>query len=253
MSAGSVINKLPQPIRRVIRRFYYRRIVKAYRESDWEWSPVVMPLIPEGGVVFDIGANVGYLSKLFAERVGKDGSVFSAEPIPDTHDALSSSMKSLYPGVVTVYQCCISSESGSVEMVVPTYEGGGENFYESHIKTGGETATSDRTFRVDAFTLDQLVEKAGVKPDFIKIDVEGHELAVVQGGQGLLQQNGPPLLIEVTGDPDDSTSSAAALFEALKQLNYEGHTLTGGGYRPRRQGDKEVDYLFISAAANTAA
>jgi len=246
VSTSAIFKLLPTPAKRWIRRRYYRRVVQAYQPSDWEWTPVALPMIPNGGVVYDIGANVGYLSKLFAERVGLRGRVFSVEPIPDTFDALSSSMRTFFPDVVTTFPCCISDTRGHVDMVVPSYAGGGDNFYESHIAAAGEASSGEgRSYRVEALTLDDLVARAGQPPDFIKIDVEGHELSVIRGGRNLFARRRPPLLIEVAGDPDAQESPARTLFAELAALGYMPYTLRQDRIRPREKGDDEVDYLFL--------
>lgn len=245
---GSCLSRLPVSWQRMIRRRYYRKILQSYRESDWEWSLVVLPMIASGGTVIDVGANVGYLSKLFADRVGETGAVISVEPIPDTFDSIYHNMRVLYPGRVTVLQHCLSDQPGRVNMVVPRHESGGENFYESHIVNGNHTGESGRTFAVEAITLDMLSEKYKIKPCFIKIDVEGHEWAVIKGARALLTDHKPPLLIEVSGSPDDPASQAANLFSDLDSLGYLPFTRDGGTCRLRRNGDAAVDYLFLTRA-----
>lgn len=245
--ATSFVRILPESLRRMVRRRYYRKILKAYRAEDWEWAPVVMPLIPAGGQVFDIGANVGYLSKLFAARVGPQGRVLSVEPIPDTFDVLHHNMSKLFPGTSLVIQACLSDRPGNLQMVVPSYAGGGENFYESHIVANPDNAAGvGRVFSVDATTLDRLTVDLSMTPDFITIDVEGHELSVINGGVQFLSTHKPPLLIEVSGNPDDAASSAAALFNRLSSLGYAAFTRCGDTVRPRIAGDIEVDYLFLA-------
>ena len=51
---------------------------------------------------------------------------------------------------------------------------------------------------VPALTLDDAVERHG-RPDFIKIDVEGHEVKVIEGGKQFFAENSPALFIEVHG------------------------------------------------------
>jgi len=248
LNMGSCISRLPASLQRTIRRRYYLKILRTYRESDWEWSSVVLPMIDSGGVVIDVGANVGYLSKLFADRVGETGKVISIEPIPDTFDSIHHNMGILYPGRVTVLQNCLSDQPGHVSMVVPRHEGGGENFYESHIVSENNMGESGRTYAVEAITLDLLSEQYKIKPCFIKIDVEGHEWSVVKGACSLLSGHKPPMLIEVSGNPDEPASPAASLFSDLDSQGYLPFTRDGGTCRTRRVGDSSVDYLFLTRA-----
>lgn len=227
----------------MFRRRYYLQIVKKYEETDWEWSEVIKPFIPLGGQVLDIGANVGYLSGLFARWVGPEGRVVSIEPIPATYDVLSSSMKRLFPQSVTTFALCVSDRAGEMKMTVPRYKDGGENYYESHIVS--EYTPEGSAITVNAITLDDLVHTRNLKPDLIKIDVEGHELSVVQGGANFLSQHHPPLLIEVSGNPDGEDSQAARLFSTLSVWGYKPHLIKNGRLIRRQTGDHSVDYLFL--------
>lgn len=235
---------LPPWMQRSLRRRYYLRVVQGYGEADWEWTPYVKPLIKPGATVIDIGANVGYLSGLFARFVGPAGRVVSVEPIPATYDALASSMRRLYADRVTTIQSCVSDQEGPVTMAVPDYEGGGANYYESRIVKTPEAAGAH--FTVPATTLDALILNLNPNPiALIKIDVEGHELAVIQSGRQLFSTRQPPLLIEVAGNPDEAGSSAAHLFEELSQYGYIPHLIKDARLTPRTQGDQSVDYLFV--------
>lgn len=238
--------RLPAGVQRTIRRRYYRGVVRNYRASDWEWTPVVRALVPEGGQVLDVGANVGYLTGLFARWVGPSGKVVAVEPIPDTYDVLSSSMRALFPGRVVAVPCCVSDQPGLVTMEVPVGSDGRENFYESRITAGAQPTPGRLRYQVAAKTLPAIAAEHGITPDFIKIDVEGHEDTVIRGASALLAAHQPPLLIEVSGDPDQAGSSAAALFARLAAHGYRALVLENGACRERRRGDVAVDYLFVA-------
>lgn len=242
---GRLQGLLPPGLRRLIRRRYYRGIVASYTDADWEWSPVIRSLVQPGDQVLDVGANVGYLSGLFARWVGPSGRVVSVEPIPDTHDALASSMATLFPGRVTVFQACVSDRPGTVTMDVPVGADGRENFYESRIRTGADSVLPGaRSFTVEAVTLDDLVRREKLRPAFVKIDVEGHEETALHGAPNLLAGQ-PALLIEVAGDPDAADTPAHRLFDLLATAGYQALTLAAGVCRPRQSGDRAVDYLFV--------
>jgi len=235
---------LPASWHQALRRRYYLQVVKRFSEADWEWSSVIKPMIPAGGRVLDIGANVGYLSGLFARWVGIGGKVVSVEPIPATYDVLKHSMNVLYPGIVNTLQCCVSDTPGEATMAVPKYDDGRENYYESRIVSTDSNAAKGQ-FKVPATTLELLLNKVNMNsPSLIKIDVEGHELAVINGGAKYLTENHPPLLIEVAGDPDVPGSSADQLFSTLAKWGYTPHLIRNGMLVSRAPGDKSVDYFF---------
>jgi FkbM family methyltransferase len=243
---------LPATLRRMVRRRYYRGVVDGYRAEAWEWAGAIRPWCTPGADAIDAGANVGYISKLLAEWVGPNGRVVSIEPVPDTFDVLQDGMRHRFGSRVTCVPRCLSDAPGEVTMVVPEYDGvGGENFYESRIAADPATAASGRAVTVQAETLDAIVARTGMVPAFIKIDVEGHELAVVRGAEKTIRAGKPPLLIEVAGDPDEPGTQAALLLATLMDWGYTPHTINHGVLKPRRSGDQSVDYLFLVAGQTT--
>ncbi len=55
--------------------------------------------------------------------------------------------------------------------------------------------------RISTIKIDTYCEQSAFKPDFIKVDVEGHELAVLRGAEKLLSSGNPPMLmVEVQSD-----------------------------------------------------
>ena len=89
---------------------------------------VVEHLIKPGDSVVDIGANTGLYTKRMSELVGRDGRVFSIEPVPLTFDILGFNVGKLGLTNVELINCAISDTNGSVIVEVPLYESGEENF-----------------------------------------------------------------------------------------------------------------------------
>ncbi len=80
----------------------------------------------------------------------------------------------------------------------------------------------------------------------MKIDVEGHEQALINGARVTLQRDRPILLIEVSGDPDESGSSAAVLLADLRDIGYGAYRLDNGVLAAREAGDRRVNYFFLT-------
>jgi FkbM family methyltransferase len=92
------------------------------------------------------------------------------------------------------------------------------------------------TVTVPGLRLDTLVDQRRLQPDLIKIDVEGHERAVLAGAERTMEQYRPTLLVEVTP-------------ETFPQVNA---ALDAGGYRGRLFTDKGLSELDPSAVAAAA-
>lgn len=150
-------------------------------------------LLRPGDTVLDIGANFGVFTKLFSELAGPSGEVIAFEPIPETFRTLSAGVELLKLQNVKTLNKAVSDHVGTALMEVPQYsETMGENLYESHIVNSSD---APNTYSVQTVTIDSLQLS---KVDFIKIDVEGHELQVLRGGRETIQRLHPTLMVEVT-------------------------------------------------------
>lgn len=153
----------------------------------------VRRLVHEGDAALDIGANFGVFTKLFSELVGQHGSVIAFEPIPQTFRTLTAALKRYHWSNVQAVNKAVSDHVGRVLMVVPQYEDSlGDNLYQASIVTSPQ---SPKTFSIEAVTIDSLRLP---RVDFMKIDVEGHELEVLQGSSQTLERHRPTLMVEVT-------------------------------------------------------
>jgi len=227
---------LPDALLQPMRKAHYaRKVLHAAEEAE---MGVIPHLLPFGGCAIDLGANFGMYTRLFAQIVGPDGQVHAVEPVPSTFEVLQSNVNRLGLSNVTVHNFAVSDEEGTVTMAVPEYDRGGENLYEARVISDSDAAAS-RTVRVPACTLDDLFGRLG-QVDFVKCDVEGHELNVIRGATEILRVHRPAWLIEVSGDPDDPESSAAELIDRMRQFGYRMYHLDRG-----RPGSRSVNYFFL--------
>jgi FkbM family methyltransferase len=171
--------------------------------------------------------------------------VYSVEPIPLTFEILSNGVRKLSLNNVRLFNCGISDKDGSGIMEIPTYESGGENFYQARII---KEKKSDPSFRDCAVVLKSLDSLSSTKKNvcFIKIDVEGHELEVIKGAKQLIERFMPPMLIEISGNPDEINTSASRLFGLLNEKGYSPYWYDGAKLNKRNHGDKSVNYFFLT-------
>lgn len=232
---------LPEAALQHVRKAHYARKLAA-AEPEPEMA-VLRHLIPRGGCVIDLGANFGLYTRFLAEAVGPAGIVHAVEPVPAMYDVLRSNIRRLRLAQVQSHPVAVSDRTRTVTMTVPRYATGGANFYEARV--GGQfTGRSAVTVRVPGVRVDDLFAHLP-RIDVIKCDVEGHELAVLNGGTTLLERHQPAWLTEVSGDPDDRSSNAAALFDRMRGHGYEAYRLAGCRLRLRQPGDRAVNYFFL--------
>lgn len=128
----------------------------------------------EGDVVWDVGANIGHYSRLFADRVGERGAVFAFEPSRVNVTRLSQNCEDR-PNV-HVLAFGLSDKSERVNFV----EGDDPDNTTFRVATSGDP--SGQVTKVELYAGDAVIASGTAQaPNLVKIDVEGHELSVLTG------------------------------------------------------------------------
>jgi FkbM family methyltransferase len=198
---------------------YQNWLIYFYSESDSSfWA---LTYLKKGDIVLDIGGNIGQTALMMAKKLGNTGSIYSFEPYPVTFQQLEKNLSlngvisnkiqavntalGERPGKMMMYQDCVTN-SGANRMVP-----------QAMATTNGNDQVSVPVSTIDIFVQQESLDII----DFIKIDVEGFEMQVLQGGAHTLADLKPRLFIEL----DDNNlkkqgSSAAELCRYLQSLGY---------------------------------
>lgn len=139
----------------------------------------------KGGVFFDVGANVGMVSMIFASSVSTRGAVYAFEPHVPTFERLDSDFALNAPLHSSVsynaFNIGLSSHTGIVSFEVNQQEAGSSGHQVRKDTEEGK--------KLIVFTLDDLCFAHGLPtPDFLKIDVDGHDYEVLKGGERLFAE-----------------------------------------------------------------
>src|SRR6266545_982102 len=240
---AAVLRFMPDALLQPLKRVRYLNTVRSF------WSPeadIMVALVKEGDYVLDLGAYVGWYTRVLAKAVGPDGRVHSFEPIPDTFRLLTFCVRRLRLQNVTLFNCAASRVNGRAVMTIPHYPTGGENFHQASLLTHAERAAPLRQFSVELRTVDSVLP-APLRPiTFIKCDVEGHEAEALEGAAQTIERDRPALCVEVTGDPDADGSTSHDVVSSLARLGYEAYWLDAGHLVRRRPGDRSVNYFFLT-------
>lgn len=166
----------------------------------------------------DIGANQGVLLSIFA-GVASGGAHMAFEPVP----SLACSLAVRFPHV-DVRQVALSNDRGQTQFVVHT-----ELPSRSSLRAVGYPPDETKTITVEMDRLDDALP-SGYVPDLIKIDVEGAELLVLEGGTKTLEGARPLLLFEHQHETARHYGARSGdLWRLLDELGYRIFDMDGRG------------------------
>lgn len=149
-----------------------------------------------GDVVLDIGGCWGDTALYFAGRVGPRGKVYTFEFDPESLEIMRANL-ALNPELaarVEVVEQALWNRSGEMLKVV---QAGRMTSVSAHER-------ANATLRVPSITLDDFMKQQGLeRVDFIKMDVEGAELSVLEGARRTLERFAPKLGVAAYHRDDD--------------------------------------------------
>jgi FkbM family methyltransferase len=201
-----------------------------------------------GRTVIDVGANKGIYSYWMSRQVGPRGRVIAFEPQPDLRPHLDNFKRSFGLDNLKIVSQGLSNRPGTAAMRRDKPGALGASLEPPPPEEDATRASE--TIDVEVTTLDQFCAAERLADvAFIKCDVEGHELAVFQGGRELLERQRPVLLFEC----HHHEAQRGALFAYLAELGYDGFFVQNGEWAPyqkfaerpyRKLSIKHRNYMF---------
>jgi FkbM family methyltransferase len=187
--------------------YYRRRIADEAAWGEHELD-VLGEIVKAGGAAIDVGANQGFFAFAFSSIVDR---VEAFEPNPD----YATFARRMLGARARVHQVALSNENGTAEFVVPVSEEGTVLHLGGNLKQAEVPDEQSKTmrFNVEVRTLDSYAFR-DVRA--IKVDVEGSEMEVLEGGRETILRDKPPLIVELlTGahaDPIALTETICATY-----------------------------------------
>lgn len=174
--------------------------------------------IRRGSTVYDVGANKGQMSLIFAALVGPSGRVIAFEPAPIEYASLQRNLEVNGLGHVRAVRLAASESQGELAFAYAS-----ERPTEGKLlglETSYPAAGSDR-ITVRSIPLDEMLAEEPA-PDMIKIDVEGAAAAVLRGARRIIDEASPGIYVELHG-PEEQ----AGIRDELIVRGYVAETLGG--------------------------
>lgn len=157
-------------------------------------------IVPDGGVVLDIGANIGLYTCAFAQFFrSKNVKIYAIEAVQSNYNVLNDNVTLNSFSNVKTYRCALGESSGELTFFLPNegYVGNlaGSNMYtEDDIKNISSDTIKEI---VPMITLDDWAKENHIdRCDFMKIDIEGAEMFAFKGGRKFIEKTRPVIQCE---------------------------------------------------------
>lgn len=207
-------------------------------------SAVLASSLRGDGVYVDVGANRGQVLR-DAVRVAPRAHHVAFEPIP----ALAESISRSFPQVDCRQMALGAAASQARFCHFTTLDGWSGLKRNPHVS---DAQGRPEYITVQVSTLDR--ELGGLAPRVVKIDVEGAELAVLEGARSLLARVRPLVIFEHVGSAAELYGVAPhAAWDFLRGLDYEIYSATGAGPYTREafaQSDDTVNWIAVPDGAS---
>jgi FkbM family methyltransferase len=206
---------------------------------DYQYHYFVKKLIKKGDVVIDIGANLGYYSKLFSGWVGKTGKVYAIEPIKLYNKIFLEATKKRKNICLLPY--ALGLEEKKVKLVTSPQTGylctGLPHIYDA----GKDGDLDKQEFSFDAeMKIPSRLFADFKQIQYIKCDIEGFENVVLTDMKELIRKHKPIVQVEVWKQNEED------IFHLFSTLGYVAYKIASGHLSTARFDLlKTGDFIFI--------
>ena len=210
------------------------------KNYSYKYHHFARHLIHKGDYVVDIGANLGYFSKIFSRLVGRTGLVISIEPVKPFYDTLVWALGKKKN--CRLYNHALGTETKTIEMHLPKMNG--------HFRTGLAHVAEGKADKAGIFSFEtEMVQGSSLLKDlpkinYIKCDIEGYEEIVLPELKEIIEKQKPILQIETWG------THKTVVFDLMKELDYIEYRVYKNKMIKNLPEDIEPgDYLFIHSSS----
>jgi FkbM family methyltransferase len=184
---------------------YIGRSLDAYGEWGEAEVELLSQILVPGGVVVDVGANIGTHTVAFAKKVTASGGVIAFEPQPLLYQLLNANVALNALVHVRCHQAAVSDERGTLQ--IPVLDPSHERNFGGFQAEGHERGETIATMRIDDLGLPRC--------SLIKVDTEGMEASVLQSARQTISAHHPVLFVE-----NNSEEHSPALLRLIDELGY---------------------------------
>jgi len=180
----------------------------------------IVDWVHPGDIVYDVGANIGYITLLLSRAVGASGQVYSFEALPANIERLKRNLDlNTWASGITITHGAVAAASNPIRFLL-----GPSGAMGKAEGSAGRLKGHTEVLEVSGIALDDFVfHDHNPAPDLIKMDIEGGEVLALAGMTRLLHDSKPLILIELHG-----TEAAHVAWDTLTGFGYSIHQMTSG-------------------------
>ncbi len=202
-----------EPNSTAVQRFIRRNGLGAYETPTAAALLAVCETHDPGFVMYEVGANMGLYGALAASMFSPR-QVHAFEPAP-TAAAVVERIAKRNRLPLEAHRLALSDRDGTADLYLSPVSDASNSLVEGFRST-------DRKIVVPTSTIDQIVTATGDHPDVLKIDVETHERAVLDGGRHTIEHDRPSIIVEVLRRKGhDHGHEISEFFDGLGYACYE--------------------------------
>jgi FkbM family methyltransferase len=185
-----------------------------------ELQAALREFLKSGMTIYDVGANIGYVTLMLTHHTGASGKVFAFEALPVNVERIQKNIALNNLSNVTVISGAVLDKTGNVTFYVHDSVGMG--------KAAGSAGRREQHYKaeitVPGLSLDEFVYQQGnPAPAVVKMDIEGGEVLALPGMRRILREHHPLMLLELHGPESEKVA-----WETLTAAGYILHAMESG-------------------------
>ena len=177
-----------------------------------ELREIMRVVLPPEGVAIDVGANIGWHTLLMARLTGPHGRVLAVEPNPSVREDLLHNIGLNRLSQIDILPCAVADAERSLNFVAPA----ANDPASASGYVVADEAAAPASIRVEASTLDLIAARKQLdRLDLLKIDAEGFEWPILQGGEKTIARFRPSIIFEYDEGSAARGGGSSALFSGF--------------------------------------
>jgi FkbM family methyltransferase len=156
-------------------------------------TELILSEIKPGMTILDIGSNIGYYAILESNLIGTTGKIYSIEPSPINFKLLEENLKLQKMNNFEIFNLAIGNKNEKLEFLISEKSNWSKIKQDSDIIGKNDTIITVPVKSLNLFCKENNLDKI----DLIRMDVEGYEEKIIEGGKEILKKIKPILMIEI--------------------------------------------------------